>query len=597
MVTVHGTAMIGARRRVLRQLLEALIFEGVLVPEERSESDGHRGLGYRIYEYRISGLDYQGNIVWYEFSAYRRFTFDMLTLTDQPVQRISDGISIECDDIMQWIQEVFHPDIYAYPVLPSFYKEIQHTLQHDYVYREWREQQLPSLYNASFAQMECRSAEGHPYHPCYRSRLGFSQEDNQAYSPEYEPQLSVFWLAAHEDEVDIRLSEGMEEQYFFHSILGSKDEEKFQQKLEELNLDSDKYKYIPLHPWQWQHYLKSRYCKWLDQQKLIPLGLGSTLYQPQQSIRTLTSCHESVLPDLKLSLHIVNTSSLRDLTMHSVAAAPAVSRWLQEVVNSDPYLREDAELIILREIVGISWLPAEGSASGIWRENIMTYLKPGEEALPFHALRAQEQNSPFLARWVERYGLESWFRAWIRQTIVPVVHLLVAHGIVLESHAQNMILIHRNGWPVRVALRDFHEGVEYYPPYLTAPELVPTFEEIHSQYASGKPGDYFEMPSLESLREMMIDALWFMNVGYLIMFLTDSLGGEERLLWHIVSQELRSYCDRNPQLRERFNELNLNTPFCEIEPLAQKRLFGKILLSPRKVRNPIYLSWLLDSRE
>lgn len=592
MNTVHGTAMIEAQRRVLRQLFEALIFEGVLIPKEYAEADGHGGHGYRM-----AGLDQQRAPVFYEFSARRRFTFGMLTLTDQPVRRISAGIATECDDVMQCMEEVLHPDLCSHPVLPSFYTEIQHTLYHDFVYRQWREQKNESLHDASFAQLECRSAEGHPYHPCYRSRLGFSQEDNQAYSPEYEPQLHIFWLAAYEDDVDIRLSEELEWKPFLQSILGSQDEEKFRRKLEEMKLDFQKYKYIPVHPWQWERYLQSRYSQWVDQKKLIPLGAGAALYQPQQSIRTLTSCREAVLPDLKLSLHIINTSSLRDLTMHSVAAAPAVSQWLQGVVNSDPYLKEGAELIILRETVGISWLPAEGSASGIWRENIRTYLKPGEEALPFHALRVQEENGPFLADWIEKFGLESWFRAWIRQTIIPVVHLLVAHGLVLESHAQNMILIHRNGWPVRVALRDFHEGVEYYPPYLAAPELVPAFENIHPKYASGKPGDYFEMPSLESLREMMIDALWFMNVGYLIMFLTDEWGGEEQSLWHIVSDELRSYCDRNSHLRDRFEELHLNTPVCEIEPLAQKRLFGKILLSPRKVPNPIHLSWSPELKE
>lgn len=52
------------------------------------------------------------------------------------------------------------------------------------------------------------------------------------------------------------------------------------------------------------------------------------------------------------------------------------------------------------------------------------------------------------------------------KAIIPVIHLVVEHGIALESHGQNMILAHKEGLPVRIALKDFHEGLEFYRPFL-----------------------------------------------------------------------------------------------------------------------------------
>ncbi len=42
-----------------------------------------------------------------------------------------------------------------------------------------------------------------------------------------------------------------------------------------------------------------------------------------------------------------------------------------------------------------------------------------------------------------------------------MIHMLYYHGIAFESHAQNMMLIHENGWPTRIALKDFHDGVRF----------------------------------------------------------------------------------------------------------------------------------------
>lgn len=587
------STIVAARRRVLRQLLEALIFEGILQPEPLH--------GQREGLYWIEGIDRRGDKVTYEFAAVKRFTFEMLRLTtDEPVMRREARVYSEAGDPSLFLDEVFHKTRSPYPVVALFYEELERTLIHEIRRLDHRRLHPGRLQGASLHELECRASDGHPYHPCFRSRIGFSQEDNETYSPEYEPEQSLYWLAVRRENTSIHLPDGLPEEELYRLVLAPQDLERFSERIRELGLDISNYRWVPVHPWQWEYYLKPRSSLDLNRMDVIPLGPGSVRYMPQQSIRTW-SCRNALLqggtalsPDIKLSLHIMNTSSLRDLTEHSVAAAPAVSSWLQSVVDSDPYLKNEAGMILLKEFASINYLPFQGAASCIWRENIEAFLKPDEEAVPFYVLSSNEcDGTAYIDPWINKYGLKEWFTEWVRQTMIPVVHLLVAHGLVLESHAQNMIMVHQDGWPVRVALRDFHEGVEYTRSYLTDPGLLPDFSKIHIFYAQGRTGDHFEMPLLKDLREMMIDCLWFMNAGYFIMYLADRYSVTEQELWRWVSAELETYVDRFPHLRDRFAELELLTPTCEIEPLAQKKLYGRVIYSPRSVPNPLHEArWL-----
>lgn len=585
MQTICKQAIEISNEKLWCRLLESLIFEGVLVPTRLSSDEPSM--------YSISGIDEVGQPVTYEFVARELYTFGMLRLLNHPVIRNNGRERTAASHLPLFIEETISRIITDHPVQPLFLQELEATRKHEGYYQNARmkEEKKHRLADANLAQLECRSSEGHPYHPCFRSRIGFTEADNQAYGPEYEPELHIYWLAVRQEKVRISLCEGMEWQQLLSSQLLEHDRSRFQSQLELQQVSETDYCYLPVHPWQWHHHLKILYRHEIERQEIIPLGFSSAVYIPQQSIRTWSSVHQAVPSDMKLSLHIINTSSIRDLTIHSVASAPRVSQWLQTIINQDDYLKNDAKLILLHEYAGISYLPAKGAASAIWRESVLAYLEDEEEAVPFHALTACDyEGSPYLAPWIARFGVERWFSELIRRTIIPVVHLLVAHGIVLESHAQNMILIHRKGIPVRAALRDTHEGVEYYLPFTPAVELIPDFAAIDCVYANSQLGDYYEMPSLESLQEMMTDALWLMNIGYLIMFLSEHFEYEEAALWRIVAAELENYKLKNDHLASRFDALQFYKPSCVIEPLAQKRLYGTVKLPPREMPNPLYLA-------
>ncbi|REK71142.1 IucA/IucC family protein [Paenibacillus paeoniae] len=584
-----------ARRQVFRKLVEALIFEGVLEARcTTSPLDEGIGVKFKGEFYVLDGRDWAGHRVSYSFEGRRAFSFGMIRMGDSPLLRScfkeSGTETAEADSVALFLEETIsarHPSL---TVLPSFIVELEETIRKEVQWMEVRENdrhRKRKLLGRSLAELESISTEGHPYHPCYKSRIGFTPKDNGSYGPEFQPDIQLFWLAAPCIELSWNVEDGSDWRHFIESELEEGDRRRFGDQLAALGLRSEDYAFLPVHPWQWG-YLKERYPDLLKNQRIVRLGHGSEYYRPQQSIRTLSCVRGTKRGDVKLSLGIVNTSSQRHLTIHSTVAAPAVSAWLQKIVESDSYLRE-TRLILLHEYAGIS-LPAAGGAIGaIWRENVRSYLESGEEAVPFFTLAAREADgAAFMDPWIAQYGMETWFRQLLRRCVIPVVHLLVAHGIVLESHGQNMLLVHRNGLPERVALRDFHEGVEYYGPFLASPELVPDFGRLHPAYGDGKPGDYFEMGRLEDLSEMLMDALWFMNIGTIISFAASRFPIGERELWSTVAGELKTYQSSFPSMKERFDSLGLFAPEYVIEPLVQRRMFGGTKVAPRPAPNPLY---------
>ncbi|MFX5084913.1 IucA/IucC family C-terminal-domain containing protein, partial [Acinetobacter baumannii] len=80
--------------------------------------------------------------------------------------------------------------------------------------------------------------------------------------------------------------------------------------------------------------------------------------------------------------------------------------------------------------------------------------------------------------WLDQYGAEQWLDQFLSVTIQPILFFLYAEGIGTESHGQNMILVHRNGWPTRIILKDFHDGVRFSPQHLTHPDQFPTLHAL-----------------------------------------------------------------------------------------------------------------------
>ncbi|MDF2670897.1 MAG: iucA / IucC family protein [Paenibacillus sp.] len=570
-----------ARRRVFRQLIESLIYEGIIRADRRKIAKDE-------IEFTIHGTSETREPVLYRCYGTERFSFGRIRLNKHPLMRKGqEAQEQEAASLSQFMMELFNYNASTVnrSMLDMFILELEQTVLKDTMSRYMLSlEPSVSLQQIPYDVIESALVDGHPYHPCYKSRMGFDITDNDLYGPEFKRHITPIWIAI-DRSLDGLFVAGADRYRKMLQEELSRETLKHFDSIVRLNGGlAESYLYVPVHPWQWERQALPAVIEELRSKRIVVLGPSEDLYRAQQSIRTLYNCSQPSKSCLKLSLHIRNTSSMRGLTPHSVACAARVSSWLHQVISTDDYLMQQSRMVILSEHAGLSY----GVIGCIWRESIHLYLEQGEGAVPMNALTALEADGrPVIDHWIERQGLEYWLHCLLQVTMLPVIHLLVGHGLALEAHAQNMVLIHKDGVPSRVALKDFHEGVEYFPDYLANSGLLPDFTSLHPFYDTAIPNRGFEMDSLRLVRELTTDCLFFMNFGELAMFLADQYKYDEPSFWVLVRSVIEEHFDRFPQLQIRLQQIDLFTPTCRIEQLTRRRLYPDDSLMVHESPNPL----------
>lgn len=529
-------------RRVMRQLIESLVYEGLL-PLGGVAGDGVR----------------------YSWTERRRFSFDRVQLGPEGVLRSPlDG---------DGTQEATSPAVFLRdiaPVLPgdaerrsAFAAELEQTVANDSAARRHWRQAGRSAGGAGFDELEGLVVDGHRYHPSYKSRLGFSPVDNAEYGPEFSRPIRPVWVAVHRDLVRCSaLAGAVPEKLGDHVVL-------------------------PVHPWQWRTHGPAAWSALLSDGALIPLGTGTDEYRAQQSIRSLANASRPDQPTLKLALSIVNTSTARTLAPHTVVNAPVVSGWLQRIAAADPYLRGALRPVLLAERLGVSHSP---ELAAIWRDSIHPYLALGEEAVPFTALtHVDATGEPFIGRWIKEHGIEAWLRELLEVTLTPVLHFLVGHGIALEAHAQNLILISTGGRPQRLGLRDFHDGIRFSMAGLAEPAAAPALEATPPEHFRVNRNSYLEAETDEEVRDFVHDCLFFVNLAELAMFLEDTFDLAEERFWSLARRVVEDHRRRFPELAHRAERFDVLAPEVSVELLTTRRLLPDTEVRMQRVRNPLSL--------
>lgn len=449
--------------------------------------------------------------------------------------------------------------------------ELQSTLAHC----SWNDRNLRqgSRRDLGFAALEGALHEGHAYHPCFKARTGFSESDHRDYGPEAGNSFQLAWLLVKRSEVSQRLP--VDEGTFWRGELGAETFAAIDRRRAELGLSWDAFALLPLHPWQWDALKDTQLSPWLADGAAHFAGVAGDRYVASQSIRTLLNADRPDAANVKLSMNMRNSSSLRTIEPHSVCTAPVISRWLGDIVAGDPLFRTAYPLVVLDEYAGIIAGrdgPLAGQIAAIWRRSVTSVLGEGEQAVPFNAMMAIEHDGkPFIDDWVRRHGFRNWLGQLLQVAILPVWHLLVGHGIATEAHGQNMVLVHRDGWPVRLVLRDFHDSVEYVPHFLHDPGKVPDFLALDPAYRTALPDQYYWMEDVETLGELVTDALFVFNLAEISHLLQTHYGLREADFWKTVRQMLADYAAGHGSAA-RQAQLGLDRPEIAAEALLARKL-------------------------
>ena len=236
-----------------------------------------------------------------------------------------------------------------------------------------------------------------------------------------------------------------------------------------------RYWWLPVHPWQWDEMIQPLFGAEVAAGLIVPLGYADDEYLPQQSIRTFSNVTHPDRHHVKLPLSILNTMVWRGLPTERTLAAPAVTSWLLDIADADPFLDDECRVILLGEVASVAVrhpvLDRMPDApyqyrellGAIWRQPLPPRLEPGERARTLASLlHVDSEGRPLVVELVERSGLDGadWLDKMFAAVLPPLLHFLYKYGMVFSPHGENAVLVYdEREWPTRLAVKDFVDDV------------------------------------------------------------------------------------------------------------------------------------------
>ncbi|SLM62484.1 MULTISPECIES: IucA/IucC family protein [Dickeya] len=582
-------------QRVVGQLLQTLLYEAVVPWQSLPQAGGN-------HQFILRGVDARQAAVEYRCLGRINDSFSLIRL-DYASLRRCDARGEESQPTLHLLLAELLGEQQDNPFLARFVQELEQTQLKDLQARTQHYQPAGPAHQLGFDALERHFMDAHSYHPCYKSRIGFSLQDNRQFGPEFATPIALVWLALAKNRASANHSTSLNLEDFLLAECGPAQVQAFSEQLAQQGRQIDDYWLVPVHPWQWRQVIVPVFYPELACGELIYLGLSQASYQAQQSIRTLANVADTSRPYVKLALSITNTSSTRILARHTVMNGPIITDWLHALIDTDQTAR-NLKMVILREVAGVSFdtqalLPtrmaqAYGTFGALWRENIHTYLQAGEQAVPFNGLSHVEHGdnsgtpTPFIDHWVRQYGLEAWTRQLLVVTVTPIIHMLYAEGIGMESHGQNIILIARDGWPERIALKDFHDGVRYSPDHLARPAMRPDLVPLPASHAKINRNSFILTEDVNAVRDFTCDAFFFICLAEMAIFLRQHYALPEAQFWQMTAEVVLDYQAAHPQHRSRYALFDVFAPTYEVEELTKRRLLGDGERRFKAVPNPLY---------
>lgn len=299
----------------------------------------------------------------------------------------------------------------------------------------------------SFLESEQQLPIGHNLHPFTKSRMGFSENEQLHYGPEFGKviQLEYFLI----DKYSVRENSVLEIscKKLLENIV-SLPESTEKEYLKDGEALSDFY-IVPCHPWEVQYFLSIEEGREMVKlRKLIYIGaLGDEFYSTS-SIRTLYNQDSAWMP--KFSLHVLMTGSIRINSFKDLKRGYASSLWWNTI--SPSFQKNFSHFKLLLEPASLS-VHHNGknieSLNLLLRENT---FKPEDKVLLLARLCQDEPADEysfvqsFFKDVADRMGtnqeeaISIWFDTYIKLLIAPLNHLYSQYGMAPEAHQQNLLI-------------------------------------------------------------------------------------------------------------------------------------------------------------
>ena len=417
---------------------------------------------------------------------------------------------------------------------------------------------------------------GHPWLIMSKGRMGFGYDDYLNAAPELSPTVKVLWLAVHRDLAEFRSTEEWQAGTLYQYELSVEELANFEQKLHERGCSCRDFFLIPVHAWQWHQWLVPTYANEIVDQRIIELGVGQDDYVPMQSIRTLCNISQPERHYVKLPVSIFNTAVYRGLPSKRNLAAPAVTAWLKQIQSQDPDLKQSG-VAFLGEVATLTiHQPCFDQIEGapyqfkelfgcLWRESVDPMIGTGEQALSQAALLHRDINGQsILAVLIQASGLSplQWLKRFAEVSVTPLLICLYKYGLAFSPHGENTMLIHANGVPQKMVLKDFIDDVNL---------VDEDFPELASLPIEGQI--LLRHPAHE-LSHFIFTGLFMVHYRYICnVFLQDYPEHSEVEFWQTISSVIDAFHQAHPELAERIEKFAMFRAEFEKICLNRVRLF------------------------
>ncbi|MCO8244795.1 MULTISPECIES: IucA/IucC family siderophore biosynthesis protein [unclassified Haladaptatus] len=553
---------------LLQKILQEFLYEDILVPtrEGTVPADGSEP-GDTWNRYRLELSDG----VAYRFDGQSRL-LDSYRVRSGTVQRCTDdGSWSPATDPVQFIIDVREHVGIDPTTTAHLIREFNNTLVADSHQRTWkRNRENESILDLPYAEIE-GEMEGHPWFTYNKGRVGFGYDDYLEFTPEAKEPQHLSWIAVHGERSVFSAIEGIDHTTLLSDELNGS-YGTFREKLAADGLDPDDYFFMPVHEWQWNDSIVQVFAEEIATDRIVPLGEGPDEYLAQQSIRTFSNVSNPEKHHVKLPIRVLNTNVYRGLLGEQAEAAPRVTSFIKSVRDDDPFLRDEHELLLPGEIASVNYEHPKLSQIDdapyqyhellgcVWRESVLSLIDEGEEPLTLAALLHEDfDGTPVITSLVERSGmeLEAWLDRFLETLLEPLLHFLYKYGTVFMPHGTNVILVHEDGVPVRVAIKDFVDEVAITDRQL--PELNTALPDELRDDERYKHHILHQLPP-EPLCQHIFGTLFVGVFRYVSDLLERDQYLDEAEFWRRVGDTIEGYHRQHPELEDRFELFDLFKP-------------------------------------
>ncbi len=380
---------------------------------------------------------------------------------------------------------------------------------------------------------------GHPWHPMHKSKLGLTEDEVVALSPEFQPTLQIPLAAIKATKAHTAFSDDKSDYQQWFALTFPQAWSKWQTALRQLQQDPCAWLPLPLHPYQAQRLVPQKFATDIAMGDLLLLSDVYFAASPTMSFRTVVPEGSPVTPHVKLPVSLRLTSVQRTVSPKSAVMGPRLTKLLTSIVAHEGGF--GGTLDIVAEDVGLHYMDPHNDddrarhLSVLFRANPMTKRTATLFPVPVGALFA---DSPFGGRAIitdlvslsfgdDAQGAMAFFERYAKTVLSATLSAYLLYGIAFEAHQQNsFIMVNQRYEPVQLLVRDFGDLRVHGSTLRRTDFELTAYRSGHTVYESVEP-----------VRDKLQHAVMLCHLSEIALLLSRSYNHPEDNFWAILQRE------------------------------------------------------------